>query len=345
MELDAIGFWSPWALLWFCLFCVAPLAHMYIVLMLLRDLCVSFPESIYESLQLYIPSLARLADKMKGASWIVDFWCVIEALFFIAFKLKYRYLQSKDPLETSLSAAPMYDPEDRKVLWDRIMEVEKDDLGAFISGWFFDESIENISRYDVCDFLCWCMFDGRNQEHLTSLEYHELESLVEDIEYRISIQLYGVQTEVEIKEGEAGASTTTNRLEKTKTETRMVSPRRRRVHSEEAPTAMSETSSYSTNLYPLPKKSTFSCHFNSANILSPLRLSCKIFVSRLTFTERSLPFSQICMSLTSSDMSSTKASWKIQISILCKISALISTKGHNKLTNLQEPLPTACMKE
>lgn len=24
MELDAIGFWSPWALLWFCLFSVAP---------------------------------------------------------------------------------------------------------------------------------------------------------------------------------------------------------------------------------------------------------------------------------------------------------------------------------
>ena len=258
MELDAIGFWSPWALLWFCLFCVAPLAHMYIVLMLLRDLCVSFPESVYEPLQLFVPSLAHLADKMKGASWIVDFWCVIEALFFIAFKLKYRYLQSKDPLEASLSAAPMYDPEDRKVLWDRIMEVEKEDPGAFISGWFFDESIENISRYDVCDFLCWCMFDGRNQEHLTSLEYHELESLVEDIEYRISVQLYGLQPERESKEVEDGESACTGRIDGPKKEPRMPSPRRRRMHSEDARTTISETSSYSTSLYPLPRKSMFS---------------------------------------------------------------------------------------
>ncbi|CAJ1934807.1 unnamed protein product [Cylindrotheca closterium] len=254
MELDAVGLWSPWTLLWFCLFSVAPLAHMYILLMLLRDLCVSFPESIYVPLQLYVPFLARLADRMKGASWIVDFWCVIEALFFIAFKLKYRYLQSRDPLEASLSAAPMYDPEDRKILWDRIIELEKDDLGAFISGWFFDESIENISRYDVCDFLCWCMFDGRNQEHLTSLEYHELESLVEDIEYRISIQLYGAQTEVENKEVDDGESASTDRFEKSRKEPRILSPRRWRMHSEDALTTNSETSSYSTTLYSLPKK-------------------------------------------------------------------------------------------
>lgn len=275
---------------------------MYIVLMLLRDLCVSFPVSIYEPLQQYVPSLASLADRMKGASWYVDFWCVIEALFFIAFKLKYRYLQSKDPLEASLSAAPMYDPEDRKVLWDRIMEFEKEDLGAFISGWFFDESIENISRYDVCDFLCWSMFDGRNQEHLTSLEYHELEALVEDMEYRISIQLYGAQAEGENKEGEDGESFNTDRFDKPRKEPRILSPRRRRMPSEDAKSTMSETSSYST-FYPLPKKSKCSCHFDYMDCLMPLlNLLSKVFVSKSTITEKSRPFSQISTSPTRKDM-------------------------------------------
>jgi hypothetical protein len=197
----------------------------------------------------------------------------------------------------------MYDPDDRKILWERIIELEKDDMGAFISGWFFDETIENISRYDVCDFLCWCMFDGRNQEHLTSLEYHELESLVEDIEYRISIQLYGTQTEIENKEVEDGESASTDRFDKPRKEPRILSPR----HSEDAPTTMSETSSYSTTLYPLPKKSKFSCYFDHVDFLVQLlnRFS-KIFVSKLTFTERSQPFSQISMSLTSNDMSNTE---------------------------------------
>lgn len=121
----------------------------------------------------------------------MDIWCVIEALFFIACKLKIQYLQMKDPLEASLSAAPMLDPFDRKVIWDRIMEVEQDDPVTFISGWFFDQPIERISRYDVCDFICWSMFDGRNQEHLTIQELHELEGFLEDFEYRISLKLYG----------------------------------------------------------------------------------------------------------------------------------------------------------
>ena len=195
MELNAVGFYSPWAFFWFSLFMVAPLAYIYIVLMLLRDLCLYFPEAVHQPLRRYVPFLANLAQVMNNASRIVDVWCVIEALFFVACKLKIQYLQSRDPLEASLSAAPMLDPYDRKLLWDRMMEIEQNDPIAFISGWFFDQSIEHISRYDVCDFICWAMFDGRNQEHLTTLELHELECFLEDFEYRISLKLYGAREE------------------------------------------------------------------------------------------------------------------------------------------------------
>lgn len=135
---------------------------------------------------------------MNNASRIMDVWCVIEALFFIACKMKIWYLQRKDPLEASLSAAPMMDHEDRKLLWDRIIETEQDDPIKFISGWFFDQPIERISRYDVYDFLCWSMFDGRNQEHLTTEELHDLEVFLEDLEYQISLQVYGENVETEI---------------------------------------------------------------------------------------------------------------------------------------------------
>jgi hypothetical protein len=268
MESDAIGYWSPWTILWFGLFSVAPLAYLYIVLMLLRDLCVSFPGSIYEPLQLYVPFLARLADRMKGSSWLVDFWCVIEALFFICFQLKFRYLQSKDPLEASLSAAPMYDPEDRKVLWDRIMDAEKEDPRSFISGWFFDEPIGNISRYDVCDFFCWCMFDGRNQEHLTLLELHELESFVEEIEYRISIQLHGAQPETEKggtinKENESVDRQQNNKLK----DGRLWSPKRLRMNSDDSMSEVSDLSSFSARLYPLPNKSKFQMGLSGVHVV------------------------------------------------------------------------------
>ena len=193
--MDAIGFYSPWAVFWFACFMVAPLAHIYIGLMLLRDLCMYFPERVYQPLATYLPLVARLADRMKNASRSMDIWCVIEALFFVYCKLKMAYLQRIDPLEASLSAAPMLDPEDRKVLWDRIMECEQNDPVKFISGWFFDEPVESIFRYDVFDWMCWSMFDGRNQEHLTTEELHELELMISDLEYHISLQLYGRREE------------------------------------------------------------------------------------------------------------------------------------------------------
>jgi len=194
MELDAIGFKSPWAFLYSILFLVAPLVYVYIALMLLRDLCEYFPLTVQEPLQEYLPWLATIARLMKSyyGFRLVDVWCVVEALFYVACKLKIRYLQSRDPLESSLSAAPMLDSEERKLLWDRMMAADSDI--TWVTGWFLDnpDSIEDISRYEIFDFICWALFDGRNQEHLTTQELQDLESFIEDMEYRISVTLYGV---------------------------------------------------------------------------------------------------------------------------------------------------------
>ena len=140
---------------------------------------------------MYFPLLARLANLMNSSSKITEIWCVIEAIFYVTIKLQVYYLQTRDPLEASLSAAPMLDPVDRKKLWDRMVDAEKDDPVTFLSGWFFDQPIENISRYDVFDFICWSMFDGRNQEHLTLEEEKNLEEFVDEMELVISLHLYG----------------------------------------------------------------------------------------------------------------------------------------------------------
>jgi hypothetical protein len=243
---------------------VAPLAYIYILLMLLRDLCSYFPESIHEPLQTYVPFLARWADAMNNSSRLMDMWCVIEALFFIACKMKIQYLQRKDPLEASLSAAPMLDPDVRKLLWDRMMEVEQDDPGALISGWFFDRPIEEISRYDVYDFICWSMFDGRNQEHLTTEELHDLECFLEDLEYRISFQVHGARQEKDASEND----------KENDTETRKSNALRERPvlqnlnQSYEEDDTLSSKSDFSSStaqrrLLPRPKKSKF-CPGNEA---------------------------------------------------------------------------------
>jgi hypothetical protein len=117
---------------------------------------------------------------------------VLEVMFFIFLKLHMRYLQLRDPLEASLSSAPFMKPNQRAMLWERMMEVEKNDPAAMISGWFFDQDILKISHYDIREFITWSMFEGRNQEHLTTLEREQLESFVKDLEYRISIHWYGV---------------------------------------------------------------------------------------------------------------------------------------------------------
>jgi hypothetical protein len=99
----------------------------------------------------------------------------------------------------------MLDSEETKILWDHMMEVDQDP--SWISEWFLDRPpIESISRYDVFDFICWAMFDGRNEEHLTSQELQDLEALVEDREYLIALHLYGEESVVAVSSSNLSSS-------------------------------------------------------------------------------------------------------------------------------------------
>lgn len=193
---DFVGIYSPWAVLWGLLFMTMPLSYFYIALVLLRELCRNYP-SLLE--YYYLPSLVgTVVNYMQQKSWrIVEYWCWLEAVFYILMKVKIKLLQMKDPLEASLSAAPLLELEERAILWRRMMESEVEDPLGFLTGWFFDCNIESITKYDVRDFCAWCMFEGRHQEHLTTDELRQLEEFVEEAEQRISLQLYGEAEDVD----------------------------------------------------------------------------------------------------------------------------------------------------
>ncbi|EED86688.1 predicted protein [Thalassiosira pseudonana CCMP1335] len=111
------------------------------------------------------------------------------------------WLNSLDTLELSLRSAPMLEIGERSELWNYMMDAE-DDCVSFISGWFFGESLDKLTRYDVMDFMTWSLFEGRNMEHLTMEEMGQLERFVGDLEYKISVEFYGVkQEEVEDDDG------------------------------------------------------------------------------------------------------------------------------------------------
>lgn len=186
-----VGIYSGWALLWGCLFLLIPVCYVYIALTLLRELCFAFPDSLYASIQTHLPSLANIVNALEQhSSRAVEFWCWIEGIFYIGCKWHVRWLQTRDPLEASLSAAPMMDLSERQELWNFMMESERDIVG-FLRGWFFDQPLENISKYDVRDFAAWSLFETRHQEHLSTSELEQLEAFVDEIQVRISLELYG----------------------------------------------------------------------------------------------------------------------------------------------------------
>jgi pimeloyl-ACP methyl ester carboxylesterase len=174
-----------------------PLAYVYIGLIILREMSGSSP-TFHTFVRNYIPYLSFVIDKMKASSIFVEIWVFIEAIFYIIQKLHIRYLQFKDPLEASLSAAPITTIEEREELMKRMLkQIHADDPVNFIRGWFFDEKLENITRYDVHDFLAWCLFEGRNQEHLTETEARQLQTFFNDFEWILSMHLYGVDVDAD----------------------------------------------------------------------------------------------------------------------------------------------------
>lgn len=193
-----VGIYSAWAVLWGLLFLTVPLSYVYIALVLLREICRSYPSLLLEASppNSYVPSriLNSLVYYMQYRSWRpAEVWCWLEGAFYILVKIKIKWLQHKDPLEASLSAAPLLELDERATLWRRMIDADvgSDPVG-FLTGWFFDSCpIEEITKYDVRDFCAWSMFEGRHQEHLTNDELRQLEAFVDEAEHRIGLQLYG----------------------------------------------------------------------------------------------------------------------------------------------------------
>lgn len=150
----------------------------------------------------YLPTLVWIAHTMKQSSPMVEWWAVIEGIFYIVLFAHRKWLNSLDTLELSLRSAPMLEIRERAELWELMMADETEVVG-FIEGWFFGQKLEKLTKYDVMDFLAWSMFEGRNIEHLTHEEGGQLHGFVEDLEYWISVELYGIDDGKE--EQKAGA--------------------------------------------------------------------------------------------------------------------------------------------
>lgn len=183
---------------------------MYIGLVLLREIA---GEQMQQFGQAYMPILYHWAvasharwitvtlpaeEQSSPRSWLwfwIEVWCYLEAIFYIWLCVRIRWLQCQDPLEASLSAAPILSLEERRSLWrDMSKATPQGTVRRLISGWFFRKpNVEDISVYDIRDFLAWSMFEGRHQEHLTDAELEQLEEFIEEWEYRISLEIYGAR--------------------------------------------------------------------------------------------------------------------------------------------------------
>eukprot|EP00551_Chaetoceros_affinis_P013528 CAMPEP_0203686470 /NCGR_PEP_ID=MMETSP0090-20130426/49076_1 /ASSEMBLY_ACC=CAM_ASM_001088 /TAXON_ID=426623 /ORGANISM="Chaetoceros affinis, Strain CCMP159" /LENGTH=847 /DNA_ID=CAMNT_0050555695 /DNA_START=380 /DNA_END=2919 /DNA_ORIENTATION=+ len=202
LEKNARGINTPVGIFFLLMRLTVPLAYIYIFFILLREICNTFPDTCYSFLQNYIFPLHYIVQKMeKKSSFAVEIWVVTEALFYIVQILHIRYLQFKDPLEASLSAAPVATLYERDKLMNQVMDhIVDDDPVSFVRGWFFDVPLEDITRYDVMDFFAWCMFEGRNQEHLTEEEVGQLNWFVREVECRIGVFLYGFKEDQQEEE-------------------------------------------------------------------------------------------------------------------------------------------------
>eukprot|EP00571_Detonula_confervacea_P013703 CAMPEP_0172307942 /NCGR_PEP_ID=MMETSP1058-20130122/8690_1 /TAXON_ID=83371 /ORGANISM="Detonula confervacea, Strain CCMP 353" /LENGTH=835 /DNA_ID=CAMNT_0013020259 /DNA_START=180 /DNA_END=2687 /DNA_ORIENTATION=- len=198
MEQNAIGLLSPTGIFLSSVKLTVPLAYVYIVLILWRELCFSFPQSMLESqfMMNYLSLGVWTARTMRSSSLAVEVWAVVEGIFYVILFLHRKWLNSLDTLELSLRSAPMLETRERAELWEMMIDSEEE-CSKFISGWFFGEELEKLTKYDVMDFLTWSLFEGRNIEHLTHEETSQLRGFVTDLEYKISIELNGVEDAIE----------------------------------------------------------------------------------------------------------------------------------------------------
>lgn len=204
MEPHALGYMSPMGIFFMSVKLTVPFAYIYIILTLWREICFAFPLTMLESqfIQKYFSIGVWIARTMTSSSLLVETWAAIEGVFYVILFLHRKWLNSLDALELSLCQAPIMELGERDELWQLMMDSE-DECVEFISGWFFGErDISSLTTYDVMDFLTWSMFEGRNIEHLTQDETNQLRQFIDDLEYKISIELYGLVREGDMVKGD-----------------------------------------------------------------------------------------------------------------------------------------------
>jgi len=64
--------------------------------------------------------------------------------------------------------------------------------GGWLCGWFDDCNLEDINRSEAFQFISWAFFEYRSPEHLSDAELQQLISFVNELEWRISIYLFGL---------------------------------------------------------------------------------------------------------------------------------------------------------
>jgi len=129
--------------------------------------------------------MVKLSTFMNSVPNIYHIWSFLELVFWLVLKTKKNILSAYDPLQMSLSSAPLMPSSSRSLLFSRILD-STEDVEGFIKGWFFDVDTSNVGRYDVMDWCSWSLFEGRNQEHLTKDEIVTLKGMVDEIEKRIA---------------------------------------------------------------------------------------------------------------------------------------------------------------
>mmetsp|Transcript_23401 Transcript_23401/g.33581 ORF Transcript_23401/g.33581 Transcript_23401/m.33581 type:complete len:233 (+) Transcript_23401:311-1009(+) len=161
------GMYTPAGLFYFTIKLTVPLAYLYIATFVIRD--IAYKTNTFDIIS-SVPILRRFLLNIEHLPLLVHIWAIIEAIFYVCLRLHIRWLQVKCPLEACLASAPMYELHERRELVERILDAVSHDPVSFIEGWFFDAPITSISRYDMLDFLSWCLFEGRSQEHLIEPE-------------------------------------------------------------------------------------------------------------------------------------------------------------------------------
>jgi len=194
---NALGIKSPVGLILLIIRLSVPFSYIIATTFLLQTL---FTCEQFVSLSPTVTSFLLQPPPPTTIVWkflnrIIISWSVVEVVFDIFQRIRFRWLQSISPIETSLSAAPIMEKHERTALWLKMMnQAEEDDgyLPSFITGWFFDmDGLEDLTVYDVMDWITWSMFEGRNQEHLTDEEKVYVKEFVLDLEWRLSFHFYG----------------------------------------------------------------------------------------------------------------------------------------------------------